>query len=94
MKQLGIKSEEIDAEEVIIKTNRKKIVIKNPKVTKVNMHGSVNFQVSGTVEENPIVKDEDIELVVQQTGCSKEDARKVLEETNDIAKAILKIKGN
>ena len=39
MKRLGIKQEEIDAEEVIIKTAGKSLVIKNPHVSRVNMMG-------------------------------------------------------
>ena len=39
MKQMGIKSEEILAEEVIIKTGDKELVILNPQVTRINMGG-------------------------------------------------------
>ena len=39
MKRLGIKQEEIDAREVIIRTSDKEIIIQNPQVSKVNMMG-------------------------------------------------------
>ena len=39
MKRLGIRQEEIDAQEVIIKTSDRNILIKNPHVSKVNMIG-------------------------------------------------------
>jgi len=39
------------------------------------------------------ISDEDVQLVVEQTGASPEEARKALEETGgDIAAAILKLK--
>ena len=51
MKQLGIQQVEIPATEVIIKTKDKTITITNPSVSKVNMMGQENFQISGEVYE-------------------------------------------
>ena len=39
MKQLGMKQEAIEAEEVVIRCNDKEIVIRNPDVSKINMMG-------------------------------------------------------
>ncbi len=45
------------------------------------------------VEEKKLFSDEDVELVVQETGCSREEAIKALEETRgDIAEAIMLIR--
>ncbi len=44
----------------------------------------------GKVEEKKPYTDEDIELVMQETGCSREEAVRALEETKgDIAEAIM-----
>ncbi len=44
-------------------------------------------------QQKPKFTDEDIELVMQETGCTREEAIKALEETNgDIAEAIMLIK--
>jgi len=44
-------------------------------------------------EERKLYTDEDIELVMQETGCSREEAVKALEETKgDIAEAIMLIR--
>jgi len=94
MKKLGIKQEEIDAEEVIIKTADKEIVITNPSVMKVNMSGQESFQISGEIHERESsgIKEEDIEMVVEQTKVSKEKAKKVLEKNKgDIAKSIMEL---
>jgi len=93
MKQLGIKQEEIEAERVVIeKTDGDKIVIENPNVTKIEMHGQESFQISGNAkEESAGVKEEDINLVMEKTGKSEKEVRKVLEETGDIAEAILQL---
>lgn len=95
MKQMGVRQEEIDAIEVIIKTRDKQLVIRNPHVAKVNMMGQESFQITGNIEEIEMkpYKEEDVRTVMDQTGCSEEEARKALEEYDgDIAEAILSLK--
>ena len=41
--------------------------------------------------EKPTVSEEDVKLIAQQTGSSLTDARAALEETGDLAAAILKL---
>ena len=91
MKKMGMKQEEIDAEEVIISCKHKKLIIKNPQVTKINMMGQETIQVLGDIEEEEVsgFKDEDIHIVMEQTGSNREEAKKALEEKKDIAAAIL-----
>ena len=97
MKNLGIKQEEIDAEAVIIKTADKDLIIRNPKVSRVNMMGQETFQISGEVEEmeresKPDVNEDDMSTVMEQTSCTKEEALEALEESNgNLAEAILKL---
>ena len=99
MKRLGIKQEEIDAREVIIRTNDKEIIIQNPQVSKVNMMGQETFQVIGQPEEHPIssepeINEDDIKTVMQQTGATEEKAKEAIEKNNhDLAKAIMALKG-
>ncbi|MDI6730750.1 MAG: nascent polypeptide-associated complex protein, partial [Candidatus Altarchaeum sp.] len=110
LQRMGIKMEEIEASEVIIKkTDRKNLRITNPEVSKIIMQGNVLFNVAGKVEEIsgqeiPVeainqenekvdITDDDINLVMAQTGCNYETAKKVLEENEgDIASTILKVK--
>ena len=92
MKQLGIKQEEIDAKRVIIESDSGKIVIENPNVTKVEMQGQETWQISGDAREEEVgISEKDIKLVAEKTGKSEEDAKKALEETEDLAEAILKL---
>ena len=95
MKQMGIKSDEIPAERVTIHCKDKDLVIESPQVTKVSMGGQETYQVIGEAKEKQkkMFSNEDVNMIVQQTGASMEEARKALEETNDIAEAIVKIKG-
>ena len=91
MKRMVIKQENIDADEVIIKTSGKSIVIKRPSVVRVNMHGSESFQISGDVSEE--FNEDDIKTVMEQTKCLREKAVKALNENNgDLAEAILSLK--
>jgi|SRR3989338_2489109 len=95
MKQLGVKQEEIDAEEVIIKCSDKELIIRNPNVQRVNMMGQESLQITGDIEEREIKKfsEDDVKLVVEQTGSSDKKAREALENNDgDIAKTILELK--
>jgi nascent polypeptide-associated complex subunit alpha len=91
-----------DVEEVTIKTGSKEITIEQPEVTILEMQGQKIFQVmGGKITEKapertapsaskPVVSEEDVKLVADQTGKSVEEARKALEECDgDLAKAIL-----
>lgn len=91
MKKMGLKQEEIEAEEVIISCKHKRIIVRNPQVTKINMMGQETLQITGDIEEEEIFgfKDEDIHMVMEQTGCDREEAKKALEKEKDIAAAIL-----
>ena len=97
MDRLGINMKEIpDVKEVIIKTSDKEMHITNASVSEVNAQGNRVFQVAGDVEEVEVEKktfsDEDILLVQQQTGVSKERATAALEESDgEVARAILKL---
>jgi nascent polypeptide-associated complex subunit alpha len=98
MKQMGIQQEEIDAKEVIIRTDDKDIIISNPQVVKVNMMGQDSFQISGHITERktssePEISEEDIETVVEQTGCTEDEAVKAIKENDyDLAAAIMALK--
>ena len=94
MKQLGINQEDVSAKRVIIEQEDGKIVIDNPSVQKIKMQGQESWQIAGEASEESIgVSAEDIDLVAEKTGKSKTDAKKALEETHDIAEAILKLGG-
>ncbi len=96
MKQMGMKTEDIEATEVTIKGKGKNYVIRNPKVTVINVQGEKIIQIMGDIKEEEGEKlpfsEDDIQLVMQQTGCTREEAEKVLKETNgQPAEAIIKI---
>ena len=90
MQKMGVKQEEIDATEVIIKTPEKNLVIKNPSVTKVDMMGQKTFQIMGDATEESQISEEDINTVAEQANVSKEEAKQALEKTSgDLAEAIV-----
>ena len=93
MKQLGLSQEEINALRVIIEKENSRIIIENPSVTKIEMNGQESFQISGDTREESgfIISEEDIKTIMEKTGAPEKQARKVLEETHDIADAILKL---
>ena len=93
MKKMGIKQEEIDASEVIIKCPTKDIVIKNPQVSRVEMMGQETWQVIGEAEEREPgaeIKKEDVHLVAEQANVSLKEAEQALHDAHgDIAAAIV-----
>jgi nascent polypeptide-associated complex subunit alpha len=105
MKRLGINVKEIkNVEEIIIKTDTKEYIFDNAEVTIMDAQGQKTYQISGrprivdrsdggtTEKEEEGIPQADIDLVAEQTGKSKDKAKKALEETDgDIAEAILKL---
>ncbi len=97
MKQMGIQQVEIPANEVIIRTDDKELVISSPSVSKVNMMGKVTYQVVGEVEERsisnvPNISEDDVKTVMDQTGVDEDKARKTIESFNgDLAEAIMEL---
>ena len=94
---MGIKQVDIPAQEVIIKTKDKTIIINNPSVQRVNMMGQETFQISGGIEEQEIKttpenSDDDVKTVMEQAKVNEKTARKAIEDANgDLAEAILNL---
>jgi nascent polypeptide-associated complex subunit alpha len=98
MRQMGISEQEIDASRVTIeKRNGSRIILDNPSVTKVVMQGQDTFQITGDYsEENPEdgINPEDIQTVMEKTGCTEEEAKESLEKNSgNLADAIMELSG-
>jgi len=99
MKKLGIQEQPVDATAVIIRTPSEDIIIRNPSVSKVNMMGTWTYSISGDEEHRPLKQepefsDEDVSTVMQQAGCSKEEAIGALKKHGgDLAAAIISFTG-
>ena len=96
MDKMGLDMNEIpNVQEVIIKTDKKEIIIAKPSVTEMKAKDNSIFQViADSYEEKeletPIFSDEDIQLVCQQADVNEEQAKYALTEANgDLARAIL-----
>ncbi|RJS84677.1 nascent polypeptide-associated complex protein [Candidatus Bathyarchaeota archaeon] len=96
MQRMGLSMTPLEAEEVIIKTKDKEIIVQNPEVSVLEVQGQRIFQViGGEVSEKKREKaisipEEDVQLVAQQANVSLDQARAALEQTGgDLARAIL-----
>jgi nascent polypeptide-associated complex subunit alpha len=94
--RMGLDMKELpNVQEVIIKTDKKEIIISKPAVTEMKSQENSIFQVvsNGYEErelETPVFSEEDIMLVSQQANVTPEAAANALKETNgDLARAIL-----
>ncbi len=95
MKRLGIQQQEVDAVKVMIEGKDKNIIINNPQVVKVNLMGQETFQITGNikeVEKEFVPSEDDISLVMEKTGKSREEVINVLKKNEgDIASTILEL---
>jgi nascent polypeptide-associated complex subunit alpha len=105
MKRMGITTEDIQGvEEVVIRTRDKEYHIKDAAVTVMDVQGQKTFQIIGEAtiiprgasppghSAEPSLPEEDIELVMGQTGCERERAIRSLKESGgQPAEAILNI---
>ena len=95
MRQMGIKMEELEGvKEVIIRLENREIIIREPAVTVITAQGEKSYQIIGPEEVRTVVSipEEDIKLVMEQTGVDYDTAKKALEEAKgDLAEAILKL---
>lgn len=96
MRRLGINVKNIDdVEKVIIQTKDKEYIFEGAEVTIMDAQGQKTYQITG----NPQIKNrsedtlnEDVKLVMQQTGKTQEEAKKALQQSEgDIAQAILNL---
>ena len=94
MKQMGIKSDDIAATKVIIELKEGgRLVLFEPSVVQIDMNGEKTFQIGGKLHEEKDAGEDDIKMVMESAGCSREEAQAALRETGgDIAEAIIKLK--
>jgi nascent polypeptide-associated complex subunit alpha len=97
MKQMGIQQNELEVVSVVMRTSDQELIFESPQVSKVNMMGQETYQIVGTPSVRSLetfsISEEDVNTVVEQTGVSEEEAKKVLTETEgDLAEAIMKLK--
>ena len=108
MKRMGMQTEELDdVSEVIIRTKSKEYRFDRPAVVMVKVSGQQIYQVTGepviteggqaesqgaAPSSGPKILQEDIDLVVSQTGCSPDEARQaLLQSEGQPADAIISI---
>lgn len=98
MRKMGMEQQDMDVQEVIFRMEDKNLVISNPSVSKINMMGQETYQVVGEVQEQsrdttPDISDEDVQTVIDQAGCSKENAIKAINNSKgDLAEAIMSLR--
>ena len=94
MKQIGMKSSELNANRVVIEMDSGNLIIAQPQVTLMEIQGKKTYTILGNErEEEKGIPEEDIKMVAEQTGKSEKEAKTALEETNgDLAEAIRKLK--
>jgi len=94
MKQMGMKSSELNASRVVIERDSGNLIIEQPQVTIMEIQGKKTYTIIGNERgEEKGIPEEDIKLVAEQTGKSEEEAKTALEESNgDLAEAIQNLK--
>lgn len=87
---------QMDANKVIIKRDGEDIIVTDPQITELEMRGEKTYQISGKVKKvkkGAGSSKDNIKLIMEKTGASKEEAEEALEEADgEVAQAILKLK--
>jgi nascent polypeptide-associated complex subunit alpha len=92
MKQMGMDMEEIDADKVEVHlSNGEKLVFNSPDLSKIEAKGQEIFNLQGNYTEESSIPEEDIELVMEKTEASREEAEKALEKEGDVAEAVMEL---
>lgn len=98
MKKMGMDMKDLPGvKEVIIRFEDKELVIPDADVNLMNVMGQETYQVTGNAVEveldaEIVIPDEDIEMVANQAGVSRDKAEEALIATKgDLAEAILKL---
>lgn len=94
MRQMGVKSRIVDAKRVVIECGDTSIVIDNPQVVEMEVKGEKSYNVTGKVREETVLNEEDIRLVMESTGATREEAIAALKKEGDVASAIVFLKEN
>lgn len=92
MKQMGMDMEEFDAEKVEVHlSGDKKLVFSNPQLSKIEAQGQEFFSLQGSFTEKEELPEEDIELVMEKTEASREEAEEALKSEGDVAGAVMQL---
>ncbi len=89
---MGIKSRMVEAKRVVIECGDTNLIIENPQVMEMDVKGEKNYSISGKVKEESALNEEDIKLIIDGTGVSREDAINALKKEGDVASAIVALK--
>ncbi len=93
MKQMGIETEEITVKKIIFELEGKKMIFENPQVTKTTIKGTDTYQIIGESKEESETNEDDIKLIMEKAGVTKDKAKKALEKANgNVAEAIMGLK--
>ena len=95
MKKMGISQVELPVKRVVFEMADGNMILENPNVMQIKMQGQESFQVTGDIVEEAAeaFSDDDVEMVVGQTGKSDAEVREALEKSDgDIAEAIISLK--
>ncbi len=101
MEQMGIDTDDIDAEEVVIRTADEDLVFSNPEVQRISAQGQETYQIVGepdtrapseSADDDESIPQSDIDIVAERAGVSESDAKNALEaEDGDLAAAIARL---
>ncbi len=101
MEQMGIETDDINAEEVVIRTADEDLVFSNPEVQRISAQGQETYQIVGepntraaseTADDDESIPQSDIDIVAERAGVSESDAQNALEaEDGDLAAAIARL---
>ncbi|MBR9679815.1 MAG: hypothetical protein GOU99_02065 [Candidatus Altiarchaeota archaeon] len=85
-----MKTKQLEVTKVIFELKDKKLVFESPMVVEADMMGKKIYQVLGEPVEDT-ASNQDIQMIIEKTGCSENQAREAFKLKKDLAEAIVYI---
>ena len=94
LRRMGIRTEELRARRVVIELEGERLVFDRPVVIKTSVGGQEAFQVLGRYVREPEISEEDVQLLMEKSGKSREEVVKALKEAGgDLVEALARLTG-
>ncbi len=94
LRRMGIRAEQIAVRRVIFELEGENWVFENPVVIETSMGGQRAYQIMGEPRKVESISEEDVEILMERTGKSREEVVEALKKAKgDLAEALSLLEG-
>ncbi len=94
LRRMGIRAEQIPVKRVVFEMDGETWIFENPVVIETSMGGQRAYQIMGEPRREQGVSEEDVEILMERTGKSREEVIEALKKAKgDLAEALSLLEG-